>query len=408
MNYKPLYVRIFVVFLMFFMCQEVWGQQVRTIVLDAGHGGKDSGAKGRRVKEKDIALDVVLKLRDYLKENMKDVKVILTRDDDYFVELYRRAQIANQNKADLFISVHCNATKSRATYGSETFVMGLHKTEANLEVAKTENAAVLMEDNYVEKYDGFDPNSPEGTIFFSMMQNAFLNKSLDLASKVQHEMVDNLGMLNRGVKQAGFLVLYKTSMPSILVELGFVSNWDDETFLMSEDGKNKFAHSIYKAIVEYRNDTENRKGNDRLVVKTLNPVKNEKNEIEKKVEPIVEKPATPQDTNIENKPVTIVQTRVEENPLPQSFAAETVTFGVQFAAYPYDKSINDFKNLPDVFKYYQDKTYRFVSGTFNDIDSAAAHQKYVKRQGYKDAFVVSFKGTKRISLDEARELINKK
>ena len=191
-------------------------------------------------------------------QNMKDVKVVLTRDDDTFVELYRRARIANENNADLFISVHCNSTHSPSVYGAETFVMGLHKSQANLAVAKAENAAILLEDDYVEKYDGFDPNSPEGNIFFNMMQNAFLDKSLAFAGKVQHQLVDNLNMFDRGVKQAGFLVLYKTAMPGVLIETGFISNAKDEKFLLSEKGQDQIAHAIYKALREYKNQIENK------------------------------------------------------------------------------------------------------------------------------------------------------
>ena len=224
MSEKPNDQRFLILFLLYFFVNFATAQKVNTVVLDAGHGGHDTGALGKNSREKDITLAVVLKLRDYIRSNMKDVKVILTRDDDTFVELYRRARIANENNADLFISIHCNSTKSAYAYGVETFVMGLHKSQANLAVAKAENAAILLEDNYVEKYDGFDPNSPEGNIFFNMMQNAFLDKSLSFAGKVQHQLVDNLLMLNRGVKQAGFLVLYKTAMPGVLIETGFLSN----------------------------------------------------------------------------------------------------------------------------------------------------------------------------------------
>ena len=206
-------ITLFLVLLSMAVC----GQKVNTVVIDAGHGGHDTGALGKNSREKDITLAIAIQLRDYIRQNMPETKVIMTRDKDVFVELYRRAKIANENNADLFISIHCNSTKSPIVLGTETFVMGLHKSDANLAVAKTENAAILLEDDYVSRYDGFDPNSAEGNIFFSMMQNAFLNNSLDFAGRVQANFRERVKMYDRGVKQAGFLVLYKTAMPGVLI-----------------------------------------------------------------------------------------------------------------------------------------------------------------------------------------------
>ncbi|HPT15632.1 MAG TPA: N-acetylmuramoyl-L-alanine amidase, partial [Bacteroidales bacterium] len=198
--------RVFrIVMLMLLLSVTAWGQKVNTVVIDAGHGGHDTGALGKNSREKDITLSVALQVKDYIKQNLPEVKVVMTRDKDVFVELYRRAKIANESNADLFISIHCNSTKSAIVMGTETFVMGLHKSDANLAVAKAENAAILLEDDYVARYDGFDPNSPEGNIFFSMMQNTFLNKSLDFAGRVQANFRDRVKMYDRGVKQAGFL-----------------------------------------------------------------------------------------------------------------------------------------------------------------------------------------------------------
>jgi len=378
MTGKRMYQRVLILCLLYFFVNLAQAQKVKTVVIDAGHGGHDTGALGKNSREKDIALAVVLKLRDYIHDNMKDVKVILTRDDDTFVELHRRARIANENKADLFISVHCNSTRSTSVFGSETFVIGLHKSEANLAVAKAENAAILLEDNYVEQYDGFDPNSAEGNIFFSMMQNAFLDKSLEFAGKVQHQLVDNLHMNNRGVKQAGFLVLYKTAMPSVLIETGFISNAKDEKYLLSEKGQDQIAEAIFKALREYKNQVEH-KTLDREVSDSL----------------------------IRRIPEHEIATE-EITSSPEK--AETVSFRVQFAMYPDMKSTNSriFDGIEDVRMYQHTNSYKYTSGNFPTMEEALIHRKRIIAKGYKDAFVVAFRGDDRISNEEAKRLKEKK
>ncbi|NWJ49410.1 MAG: N-acetylmuramoyl-L-alanine amidase [Bacteroidetes bacterium] len=244
-----------VIILLFIFQNQLYAQrknQVHRIVIDAGHGGHDPGARGKSCREKDITLSIALKTGKLIKKNCPGVEVIYTRETDVFVELYRRAQIANENKADLFISIHCNANPSPFPYGTECYVMGLHKSDANLAVAKTENASILLEDNYSKRYDGFDPNSPEAYIIFNLFQNAYLDKSLDFASRVETNFTAHTQMPDRGVKQAGFLVLYRTTMPGVLVETGFISNTKDEAFLMSPKGQDRVAFSIYRAFDEYR------------------------------------------------------------------------------------------------------------------------------------------------------------
>ncbi|MFW6222671.1 MAG: N-acetylmuramoyl-L-alanine amidase family protein, partial [Bacteroidota bacterium] len=195
--------------------------KLNVVVIDPGHGGKDPGASGKYSKEKDIVLQVSKKLGHYIQKYMDDVKVIYTRDKDVFVPLHERADIANKNNADLFISIHANAISTSSVYGVETFAMGLHKSESNLEVAKKENKVIELEDNYEEEYEGFDPSSAESYIIFSLMQNTYLSQSLEFASYVQNQFRERVNRNDRGVKQAGFLVLWRTNMPSILVELGF-------------------------------------------------------------------------------------------------------------------------------------------------------------------------------------------
>lgn len=224
-----------------------------TVVIDAGHGGKDPGAVAAGIKEKDIALSIALKLGKMIQDSIQDVKVLYTRTQDVFVELHERSNMANLAKADLFISIHCNANDKAQAEGTETFVMGLHKNDGNLEVAKRENAAILLEEDYEnnENYGGFDPNSPIGHIIFSMFQNAFLSKSLEIASHVEDEFKIRTGLKSRGVKQAGFLVLWRTSMPSILVETGFITNPTDRALMASEEGQGKITLSIFNAFKKY-------------------------------------------------------------------------------------------------------------------------------------------------------------
>jgi N-acetylmuramoyl-L-alanine amidase len=387
MTEKRIFMRFLILCLLIFSVNFASAQKLKTVVLDAGHGGHDTGALGKNSREKDITLSIVLKLRDYINQNMKDVKVVLTRDDDTFVELHRRARIANEKKADLFISVHCNSTHSATVFGAETFVMGLHKSQANLAVAKAENAAILLEDDYVEKYDGFDPNSPEGNIFFNMMQNAFLDKSLAYAGKVQHQLVDNLKLFDRGVKQAGFLVLYKTAMPGVLIETGFISTAREEKFLLSEKGQDQVAYAIYKALREYKNQIEN-------------------------------KPSEPQpeDTLVAaNQSSDVFKNANAGNPVSTGAVVEApdpdaVAFRVQFAIYPDSKPLDSkiFDGIKDVQVYFHSGSYKYTSGNFNDIDAALLWRKEMISKGYKDAFIVAFKGKNRITIDEAKRLTGKK
>lgn len=232
-------------------------QASRVIVIDAGHGGHDHGCMYGGANEKDITLAVATRFGQMIQDSFPDYKVIFTRHTDDFVELYERASIANRNNADLFISVHVNASPSPSAYGTETYAMGLHKTQGNLSVAKRENASILMEKDYQQNYDGFDPNSPEGHIIFSLYQNQFLHQSLSLSSLVEDKFKAS-GRYSRGVKQAGFLVLWKTTMPSILIETGYLSNASERKFLVSHEGREQTAKSIFDAFVSYKDQAWNK------------------------------------------------------------------------------------------------------------------------------------------------------
>lgn len=229
--------------------------KIKTVVIDAGHGGKDPGTHGTDLKEKDVVLKIALKLGEYIEKNYPEVKVIYTRKTDKFIELKERAAIANKNKAELFISIHANAISNSTTFGTETWVMGLHKSEANLTVAKRENSVILKEDNYEEKYQGFD-NTPESYIMMSLTQSAYLESSVKFADKIEKQFKSKAGRNSRGVKQAGFIVLYETSTPSVLVEVGFLTNAKEEKFLGTAEGQDLIASGIYRAFKEYKSEVE--------------------------------------------------------------------------------------------------------------------------------------------------------
>jgi N-acetylmuramoyl-L-alanine amidase len=229
--------------------------KLRKIVIDAGHGGKDPGCHGKSSKEAEVALKVALELGKVIAEEMPEVKIIYTRDKNEFIELHDRAGLANKNNADLFISIHCNAGNPNAN-GHETYTMGLHTSQGNLEVAKRENSVILKEDNYLEKYDGFDPNSPIAHILFSNFQNAFIDNSLHFASKVEDQLEAKAGHKSRGVKQAGFLVLWKTTMPSALIEIGYLTNHEEEKFLTDKNNQHNIAQGIFAAFKEYKDQME--------------------------------------------------------------------------------------------------------------------------------------------------------
>ena len=338
------------------------GEKIQTVVIDAGHGGKDTGALGKVTTEKAINLAVAKKFGAYIEENLPDVKVIYTRKTDKFIELSERAAIANRNDADVFVSIHCNSTATpNSASGAETFVMGESKNEANLNVAKKENAAILLEDN-TDAYDNFDPNSTEAYILFSLSQSIYQSQSLTLADKVQKQFAAK-GRHDRGVQQAGFLVLWKTAMPSILVELGFINNNKEEQFLNSEKGQTQMALALYRAFAEYKREFES-----------------------------------------ENH--SAAPTEAEEKPV----ASGDTYFAVQFASRDKKVASNDktFSGVKEVSVYEYNGAFRYISGHFTSKEAAMKRQTEVRALGYKDAFVVAFINGERGTIKQAEEALRKK
>lgn len=233
------------------------GNKIRTVVIDPGHGGKDPGALGSISKEKDIVLAISLKLGKYIEENFPDVKVLYTRQTDVFPALHERAGLANKNRADLFISIHANANTKPEIDGTETYCMGLHKSESNLEVAKLENSVILLEEDHSSRYEGFDPKSSESYIIFELIQSVYMEQSLGFANNVQDQFRERAQRKDRGVKQAGFLVLWQTSMPSVLIEVGYITNREEEKYLVSDAGQDYLASAIFRAFRDYKYQVEN-------------------------------------------------------------------------------------------------------------------------------------------------------
>jgi N-acetylmuramoyl-L-alanine amidase len=358
---------------------------VRTIVIDPGHGGHDSGCHGAGSYEKNVALAVSLKLGKLIEANFPDVKVIYTRKTDVFVELYRRAQIANENKADLFICIHCNSGP-KAAFGAETFVMGLHKTDDNLNVAKRENAVILQEDNYQRKYDGFDPNSAEANIIFSLYQNAFLDQSVYFADRLQHEFKHYASRHNRGVKQAGFLVLFRTTMPSVLIETGFLTNGEEEKYLKSNTGQQKIANAILRALNTYKSWID---GSSEIHDLKL---PDDEQRVEQK-----------EDKEVEQNSAAHVE-KSSDNKNESGGENIGIIYRIQVYTSPEKVSLKSarFKGRADVWEYSFNKSWKYTVGRCDKQEDALKLLSELKKAGFDDAFVVAFKNNKRISLQEAQ------
>lgn len=333
------------------------------VVLDAGHGGQDPGNRGNGFYEKDIALNIVLNIGAEL-EKLPDVKVIYTRKTDVFVTLAGRAEIANKAEADLFISVHCNAHSSQAS-GTETFVLGLHRNEDNLKVAMRENQVIYLEEDYEVTYGGFNPDSPESYIGLTLMQEEYLDQSILLADFIQKNFTNELKRVNRGVKQAGFLVLRQTYMPSVLVETGFLTNRGEGTFLNSRGGQDKMSAAIVEAVKHYKNSIN-------LEI----------------LEGIAEQPPLKVDSG---------------KALEPNDHYKDVTFRVQLAASgkKLDPIPRNFKGLNNIFRNKEGKLYKYYYGATSSYVKIQELHEIAKKKGYDTSYIVAFKNDDKISVNEA-------
>ena len=383
------------------------------VVIDAGHGGDKPGAIGGKYKEKDVTLAVAIKLGKLINENLKTVKVYYTRVIDQDIDLYKRSSVANKINADLFLSIHCNSATNKNAAGTETYAMGLGKTESNLEVAKKENSEILTEKGSAENYQGFDLNSPEGDILLSLYQNAYLQSSLDFAAKIQAQYTKHVPMKSRGVHQANFVVLWKAAMPAVLTEIGFISNPKEEEYIGSEYGQWVIASCIFRAICEYRNKVDNLSDRipsvDELVPKDVK----EREEIRKQNELLAQKQRAEEQKRLaEQKKLReekLKKEKQEELAEQKRNEGTDLVYRVQFLSSPTQLKNNDsrLQGLDDVFSYSEKGAWKYTAGIFASDKEALAYQKKVKEK-YSDAFVVAFYNGKRVSMVEAKRLSNQK
>jgi N-acetylmuramoyl-L-alanine amidase len=478
--------------LAFTFTSKIGVNSIKTIVIDAGHGGKDPGCLGVTHKEKEVALAVALKLGKYIEENFKDVKVVYTRTTDVFVELEDRAQIANKAKADLFISIHCNAAgkpviikdpktgKKRkktyrnkkgklivveqpnpAPYGTETYVMGLKNEEGKMKVATRENSAIFYEDDYEKKYGGFDPESEESYIIMSNYTSIYVIQSANLALKMQEEYAKKAGRVDRGVHRQSIWVLWRTSMPSILTEIGYLTNPLEEKFLGSEKGQEYLAKAMFRGLRRYKDEAEGNKKeyndefenqepleNENLKAKALANSKDVKDEEdddtddEEDDEPVAkeEKPETKSKPITAEQPTVAVkqavapekdsvisakeiaekfkkenasnvkkdqETKLLEIKRKEDLLKNEVVFKVQFATSDIALNLKQekFAVIKDADFYKVNTMLKYTSGKFTNVKDAFEHQTYLRSKGFSDCFVIAVKGGERIDLNEAKKLV---
>ncbi len=351
------------------------------VVLDAGHGGHDPGNLGNGFKEKDIALKIVLKVGELLKNN-KDIEVIYTRTKDVFVPLKKRGEIANKAKADLFVSVHCNAHGSKA-HGTETFVLGLHANKQNFEVAKKENQVIYLEENYESTYAGYDINSPESVIGLTIMQEEFLDQSIMLAKAIQDNFDKKLKRVNRGVKQAGFIVLHQTYMPSVLVEAGFLSYRPEGEYLNSNKGQQQVAKAITDAILQYKKNIETNVGLDTSFETVNNLPQDQENNNQTETQ-------TETNTNLGNGSEAEHHDTIKNT--------EQVTFRVQLAASTKKIPLKpeNFKGLTNLSSETYNRFYRYMYGNTTNYKEALKLKEQAKAKGFTSCFIVAYKNGKRV------------
>ena len=338
--------------------------QNHVVVIDAGHGGKDPGAVSGSHYEKNINHNIALKTAKIIKAKMPNAKILFTRTTDKYIPLQERTSFANRNKASIFISIHTNANSSSSASGIETYIMGGHKTGANLSVAMKENSVITLEDNYEQTYQGYDPSSSESFIIFSLMQYAYQEQSLQLAHLVQEEYAANTPLKNRGVKQAGFLVLWRSTMPAILTEVGFISNPNDKKFITSESGQTKIAQSIANATAKF------------LKTQTI------------------------------EKPITITTPKTNGKTTGKTYANETY-YAVQLKASKKQLAINSSNFgqwVVKVNEHKMDFLCKYTVGNFASYKEALTLQN-VLRQQFKGCFIVAYKNKRQISLQEAKQIL---
>ncbi|MBB4042472.1 N-acetylmuramoyl-L-alanine amidase family protein [Bacteroides reticulotermitis] len=392
-----------------FCTTNLWGKDF-VVVIDAGHGGHDPGAIGKTSKEKNINLNVALKFGNLIKQNCNDVKVIYTRNKDVFIPLNRRAEIANNANADLFISIHTNAlANNRTAKGASTWTLGLAKSEANLEVAKRENSVILYESDYKTRYAGFNPNSAESYIIFEFMQDKYMEHSVHLASLIQKQFRQTCKRVDRGVHQAGFLVLKASAMPSILIELGFISTPEEERYLNSEEGTATMAKGIYRAFLNYKREHELRlTGSSRTIIPSeteelatistpeIIEADSDTQVVETPREPLIAANKTQRTTSRsstnKNRP-TVVESAANDSEI--LFKIQILT-----SSQPLSKNDKRLKGLKDVEYYKEGGILKYTYGASPDYNQVLRTRRSIATQ-FKDAFIIAFRNGEKMNINEA-------
>ena len=418
------------------------------IVIDAGHGGKDHGCSGTHSKEKFIVLDIAKKLGKLIRSYHPEIEVIYTRDTDVFIPLDTRIGIANKNQADLFISIHANYISKDYVRGTETYVMGLHRAEENLAVAKRENSSILHESDYENTYGGYDPKSSEAHILFSMYQNGYLDKSINFATKVENSFAARTILKSRGVKQAGFLVLRKATMPSALIETGFLSSQEDETYLLSQKGQDEVANAILRAITEYKREVEGEywltETNKDASTSKMTTGQGEKSDRREQT-PIVTKDHNIKSSNdsettyvINSKPATNTydnsshhktysgatgitshqKSNTEVSPANSQYQGKSAVLTTHESSQKANKGSNKiykiqiaagknklittnsskFKSIQDLEIKKEDNMYKYLTGSFSELTEAYTARESLVQKGFKGAFIVAYNAEKRVLL----------
>lgn len=420
---KRMRVYILISFLCFFSILTSFGQKdstqsqnfnVKTIVIDAGHGGHDPGCLGSSSQEKHICLSVALKLGKLIKAYFPSVNVIYTRNKDVFVKLHERANIANKNKADLFISIHANSAQNKSAYGTETYVMGTKYTDRNLELSKRENSVILMEKDYEKNYDGYNPNSPLSNILMGLYQQEYLQSSINFATKVEHQFKTRNNRHSRGVRQRVLLVMYRTTMPSVLIELGFLTNKSEEVLLKDKIGQSETAAAVFRAFVEYKREMEGYHPSeiiaeeaklfsqlDSMIINILNVKMDQEksNEQQKKIELTKDSIAKVIKIQKAEEARKEIEKRNPKN--------NEVLFRVQITSSSKKIPLNSrkFKDVKDVFEYKSGEVFKYAVGNCVTQEEAIELQKKVRQTSFNDAFVVAFYKGNRVSVKKAKELI---
>ncbi len=397
--------------------EEIKSDDPFIVVLDAGHGGHDPGNLGNGYLEKKIALNIVLKVGEILSKN-KDIKVIYTRKDDTFIDLYVRGEVANKANADLFVSVHCDSHTSDA-HGAGTFVLGLHANKQNFEIAKKENSVIYLEDNYENRYADYDINSPESVIGLTIMQEEFLDQSVALATMIQENFSNKLKRTDRKVKQAGFIVLHQTFMPSVLVETGFLTNKDEGAYLNSTKGQNDMGEAIAKAILHYKEGVQPTvKSVATTVTKPKAPpvqevvvekveekkeiVAEPAKEVVAEVDPPKEIISTPKVEEVKEVVAEVPVVKVKEA-INEKEVANSIVFKIQLMASSKNVALSssNFKGLSNLSQEPFKNLYRYMYGETRSYREAKMMQSQAQEKGYATAYIVAYKLGERIPIQDA-------